>query len=126
MVAVVLVVVAIVDRSKPDTASVNGSATPVIDHGSEVDISTVYDPFVAGEQIGEPGDVGYHQILPRDFIRPDYQPRFTTAAEIAWPEDADVIGISIDGQAKAYPVSYLSGREMILDELAGEPLLVSW
>lgn len=125
VVAVVLVAVAAVDRSDPDTAALNSGAAAV-DYGSDVDVSSIYDPFVAGEHIGDPGDVGYHQILPRDFIRPVYQPRFSAAAEIDWPEDADVIGISIDGEAKAYPISFLSGREMVLDELAGEPLLVSW
>ncbi len=34
--------------------------------------------------------------------------------------------ITLDGEAKAYPVSVLRFREMINDELAGIPILVSW
>ena len=37
-----------------------------------------------------------------------------------------VIGISLDGEAKAYPISVLRFREMVNDELAGIPTLVTW
>ena len=37
-----------------------------------------------------------------------------------------LIGISIDGKAKAYPISVLRFREMVNDELAGIPILVTW
>jgi len=41
------------------------------------------------------------------------------------PDDL-VIGIAMDGQAKAYPVGVLRFREMVNDEIAGIPILVSW
>jgi hypothetical protein len=64
-------------------------------------------------------------LLPRDAIRPIYDPQFVSADDAGWPTDTDVIGVTIDGEAKAYPVSELNGRELLVNELAGEPILVS-
>jgi hypothetical protein len=36
------------------------------------------------------------------------------------------MGVAWDGQAKAYPVTVLRIREMVNDEMAGVPYLVSW
>jgi hypothetical protein len=122
IVAAVFLVVAIADRPGTELNPVDDAAATVDDHGSDVDPTAVRDPYAAGEEL----PVGYRQLLPRDFIRPVYQPRFTTADDIDWPDDADVIGVTIEGEAKAYPVSFLNFREIVVDELAGEPLLVSW
>ena len=37
-----------------------------------------------------------------------------------------VIGVELDGIAKAYPVSLLNRREMVNDQLAQLPILVTW
>ncbi len=121
-VAAVFLVVAIADRPGTELNPVDDAAATVYDHGSDVDPTAVRDPYTAGEEL----PVGFRQLLARDFIRPVYQPRFTTGGDIDWPDDADVIGVTIEGEAKAYPVSFLNFREMVVDELAGEPLLVSW
>ncbi len=89
---------------------------------STADPRDVYDPFAAGEQMPD----GYFQVVGRDFIRPVYDPTFVDAGRIGWPDDADVIGVEVDGEARAYPVSFLTGREMVNDEIAGVPLLVTW
>jgi hypothetical protein len=71
-------------------------------------------------------DVFVNWLLPWDGIRPIYDPQFAGAAEAALDDDELVIGISIDGEAKAYPISVLRSREMVNDELAGIPILVTW
>ena len=71
-------------------------------------------------------DVFVNWLLPWDGIRPIYDPQFAGAAEAALDDDELVIGISIDGKAKAYPISVLRFREMVNDELAGIPTLVTW
>lgn len=78
--------------------------------------------MLAGEQL--PAD--FRQILPRDAIRPVYDPEFAPADEVGWPDSTDVIGVEINGEAKAYPVDHLNGRELVVDEIGGEPVLVSW
>ena len=87
-----------------------------------VDPHDVYDPVAAGERLPD----GFRQLLPRDGIPPVYDPTFLSASETAWPDSTHVIGVALGDGAKAYPVSFLNGRELVVDELGGIPLLVSW
>jgi hypothetical protein len=41
-------------------------------------------------------------------------------------DDELILGIAIGSQAKAYPITVLRFREMVDDELAGIPILVTW
>lgn len=90
--------------------------------GIRVGSTSAYNPVLAGERL--PAD--FRQILPRDAIQPIYDPRFAPADEVDWPDSTDVIGVEIDGEAKAYPVDHLNGHELVIDELNGIPILVSW
>ena len=90
--------------------------------GVRVDPGSAYNPVTAGEPLPD----GFRQLLPRDAIRPIYDPQFVRAAEAGWAASTDVIGVEIGGEAKAYPVSFLNGRELVVDELGGDPILVSW
>ena len=67
-----------------------------------------------------------NNLLPFDGILPIYEPEFAPAADVELVDDALVMGVAFDGEAKAYPVSVLSYREMVNDELAGIPILVTW
>ena len=86
------------------------------------DPTEVYDPVRAGE----PTPPGYRQLLDRDQILPVYDPVFTSANLVDWPAGMLVIGIAGEETAKAYPVTHLNQREMVIDSLEGTPLLVSW
>jgi len=66
------------------------------------------------------------QLIPFDGILPIYQPQFVPAGEAPLLEDELVMGVVLRGEAKAYPVSVLRFREMVDDELAGWPILVTW
>lgn len=90
--------------------------------GVRVDPAGVYDPVLAGERLPH----GFRQILPRDGIRPIYEPIFAAADQVDWPGATQVIGVSVGDEAKAYPVSFLNGREMVVDEIDGIPILVTW
>ncbi len=87
-----------------------------------VDPGAVYDPVLAGEPLPE----GYRQLLDRDQIAPIYNPEFTTPDQVDWPEDSLVIGLAGAETAKAYPVTHLNQREMVIDSLEGIPVLVTW
>jgi len=82
----------------------------------------VYNPVTAGEATPR----GYRQLLRRDAILPVYDPQFTSASEVDWPADTLVIGVAGAETAKAYPVTHLNSREMVIDSLDGIPILVSW
>ena len=68
----------------------------------------------------------FSQLLPRDAIAPIYRPTVVTAQEAGLQGGNLVIGVSIDGQSRAYPIRPLIFREMVNDELGGIPLLVTW
>jgi hypothetical protein len=90
--------------------------------GVRVDPRDAYNPVLAGEPLPD----GFRQLLPRDAIKPVYDPEFVSADRTAWPGATDVIGVRLGDEAKAYPVSFLQGRELVIDELDGIPILVSW
>lgn len=100
----------------PSTATV--SAEP----GARVGPREAYDPVAAGEPLPD----GFRQLLPRDGIQPIYDPQFVDATTVDWPGETQVIGVAAAGEAKAYPVSFLSRHEMVDDFIAGEPILVTW
>jgi hypothetical protein len=66
-------------------------------------------------------------ILPRDAIQAILHPSFENAAEANWIAGSDsVVGVSINGDARAYPVAILSGREIVNDTVGGVPIAVTW
>ena len=82
----------------------------------------IYDPVRAGEETPP----GFSQLLPRDAILPVYSPTFQSKEAAGWPAETLVIGVDLDGEAKAYPVSFLNRREMVIDWIGGSPVLVTW
>jgi len=99
-----------------DTSPTRGEA------GVRVGPRDAYNPVAAGERLPD----GFRQLLPRDAIKPIYDPVFVSASSIGWPAATDVIGVTLGGEAKAYPVSFLNGRELVVDEIDKIPILVSW
>jgi hypothetical protein len=61
-----------------------------------------------------------------DAIRPIYHPRFVQASGTGlFPGDL-VIGVAIGDAARAYPVAYLTEREMVDDRIGHTPFVVTW
>lgn len=90
--------------------------------GVRADPADVDDPVALGAELPE----GFFQVLPRDFIEPVYEPEFVDAGSSRWPDDADVVGVAIGTEAKAYPVSLLNSREMVVDVIDEVPIVVTW
>jgi hypothetical protein len=82
----------------------------------------LYDPIEAGEQ----APAGFRQVLKRDWIAPVYDPTFVEADQIDWPEEELVIGVDLEGEARAYPVGFLNRREIVIDMHRGIPTFVTW
>jgi hypothetical protein len=70
--------------------------------------------------------MGFEQSLPFDGIFPIYNPFFVNADEAPLQDDELILGIAWDGEAKAYPITVLRFREMVNDELAGIPTLITY
>ena len=89
------------------------------------------EPLSEGERrinvrVDDPNSYRFPQLLPMDGIRPVYNPEFMTADQVELKDDELILGVTFEGQAKAYPITVLRSREMVNDELAGIPLLVTW
>lgn len=66
-------------------------------------------------------------ILPKDAIQAILDPSFERADEATWLADSDsVVGVSINGDARAYPIPILSSREIVNDTVGGVPIAVTW
>lgn len=59
-------------------------------------------------------------------IEPVYDPTFVSGSDSEWIEGTLVIGVELNGEAKAYPVNFLNSREMVNDWIGGTPVLVTW
>ena len=68
----------------------------------------------------------FARVLGKDDILPIYDPVMVSAEESGLEDDDHVMGLAIDGEARAYPVRELFSREMVNDEVAGVPVLVTW
>lgn len=115
--ALVVVVVAAIATSAGTGSGGSEGATIVVP-----DPEAVYDPVRVGAALPD----GYRVALPRESIEPVYAPEFTDASGVDWPADMLVVGVAGESSAKAYPVTHLNSREMVLDSLEGTPILVSW
>ncbi|PJK29451.1 DUF3179 domain-containing protein [Minwuia thermotolerans] len=63
----------------------------------------------------------------KDGIPPIDEPEFRPVGEIEGLEDAQpVMGLIVDGEAKAYPLSVLMWHEIVNDEIAGVPVAVTF
>lgn len=89
---------------------------------TEFPASDLYDPVKAGENL----PAGFRSVLRRDAIAPVYAPNFVTREESDWPDDELVIGVDLNGEARAYPVGFLTRREIVVDMHRGIPTFVTW
>lgn len=67
-------------------------------------------------------------LLPRDSIMAIDDPQYATVAEAAEflePEE-QIIGVLINGEARAYPLPIMSSHEIVNDVIGGEPVAVTW
>ena len=67
-------------------------------------------------------------LLPRDAIPAIDNPRFRSAAEADEFYDPDelIIGVELDGDARAYSIPLLSGHEIVNDTVGGRKIAVTW
>jgi hypothetical protein len=94
------------------------------DDGDEPLAAVLRDLTPAG-----PKDVNprlFQQLLPRDAIFPIYEPTLGAPEDAPLDPEELVIGVSLGGEARAYPIRPLRFREMVNDELGGVPILVTW
>jgi hypothetical protein len=83
-------------------------------------------PGATNVRVEDPREYSFSPLLPFDAIRPVYDPQFASVSDAPLVDDELVIGIALNGEAKAYPITVLRSREIVNDELGGIPILVTW
>ncbi len=76
--------------------------------------------------VGEEQPRGYQQILPRGRIASIDTPRFVRAVEARIPADAWVLGVVVEGEARAYSLNLLNEHEIVNDRAGGTSFAAVW
>ncbi len=65
--------------------------------------------------------------VPKDAIPAIDNPELLPAEKVnRLTPDEQVIGVVINGEARAYPIRILNGHEIVNDEIQGRPIAVTW
>jgi hypothetical protein len=118
------------DTARKEKAPIKVTETSVIEPSAEA-AGAVLPPTNLAEvpqPINELVDSDYarSQLLARDAIVPIYNPEFVPADQAPYDDSELVIGVEINGEAKAYAIGPLNSREMVNDTVGGVPVLVTW
>ncbi len=68
----------------------------------------------------------FRQLIPRGRIASVDAPKFVTAKEAKISGDAWVLGVEIDGQARAYSLNLLNRHEVVNDKIGGRTFAAVW
>jgi hypothetical protein len=131
---------ALSDTKKSSSETLSAAPTPIdMDSVKRTDISSSTanldgDPFSVnyiGTSSEERMDVELtreylRKLLDLDDIAPIYEPRFVPVSEADLPEGDYVLGVVINGDARAYDINILTLHEMVNDTVGGVPVLVTW
>ena len=113
-----------------ETTPVDQTSAPAVAPPSTPTFSPTPDitARVRGARLADGRTAPLVRIVPRDHIPAVYDPAHIPADEVGEQagQGAPVIGVSIDGQSVAYPVVFLSGREIVNDTVGGTPIVVTW
>ena len=76
----------------------------------------------------EESEYEIHSVIPRDAIPAILDPEFLDVglAMEAYDEHEQVLGLSINGDHRAYPLPYLSQHEIVNDVVGGKHVAVPW
>jgi hypothetical protein len=75
----------------------------------------------------DPGEIV--TLVPKDAIPAirDPKPLLVPAREVHGVRDADqVLGVTIGGESRAYPIPFLSWHEIVNDTVGGRSIAVTW
>ena len=68
----------------------------------------------------------FQQVLPRGRIAAIDKPEFVTAEEAEISEEAWVLGVVVDGQARAYSLNLLNRHEVVNDRINDKSFAAVW
>jgi len=81
---------------------------------------------LGGLALAEKLPQGVEQILERGKIAAIVDPEFVSADEAQIADDAWVLGVEIDGQARAYSLNLLNRHEVVNDQIGVKSFAAVW
>lgn len=69
---------------------------------------------------------GVEQLLPRGRIAAVFEPVFVPAAEAKITDDAWILGVEVDGEARAYSLNLLNRHEIVNDRIGEKSFAAVW
>lgn len=75
---------------------------------------------------GDTPPLDFQQIVPRGRIVSVDAPRFVSMSEAKLPPEAWVLGVVVDGQAKAYSLNLLNRYEVVNDAVGQKTFAAVW
>ena len=90
--------------------------------GAALAVCTPASTVAAQQDVPE----GYVQILARGGIPAIDEPEYVTADEANIRDDAWVLGVVIDGQARAYSLELLNSHEVVNDSIGDTDFAAVW
>ncbi len=68
----------------------------------------------------------FEQVIPRGRIAAVNDPNYVSAEEARIEDGSFVLGVVIDGQARAYSLNHLNAHEVVNDEISGTKFAAVW
>ncbi|MYE89492.1 DUF3179 domain-containing protein [Candidatus Poribacteria bacterium] len=65
-------------------------------------------------------------VLPYDAIPAILNPEFVSANKAKLADNSPVIGVSFNGESRAYSIHLLNGHEIVNDEVGGVKIATTW
>ena len=83
---------------------------------------------VAQDRQGPGADAGPKliRVIPKDRIPAIFRPTYISADKAQMHDETAVIGLAINGEARAFAISLLDGHEIVNDTIGGTPVAVTW
>ena len=96
--------------------------------GLEREVAAVAPTATEAQPSVEPQDYEIVTLLPVDAIPAIFEPEFVAGFEADDQYDPRelVLGVEVDGEARAYSIPFLSGHEIVNDTVGGHPIAVTW
>ena len=82
--------------------------------------------MITGADFELPLPAGARKLLPPDGIPAIYEPKFVDGSTAEIAGDEFVIGLEIDGDARAYSMNLLDRHEIVNDVVGGQQVITTW
>ena len=69
---------------------------------------------------------GVQQIIPRGSIPAIFEPTFVSASDADIPREAWILGVHVEGEARAYSLNLLNHHEIVNDRAGGVAFAAVW